>query len=326
MKKRKEQTKLNLNLDNSIKEKLTKRLLTVSLAATLASSVIAATPQTNYFNPNFSESTHYTIAHAGGGLVNEKGKLETYLNCEESFYKYYEDGTRMFEYDLIFSSDGELIGIHNYEYFDGHSFKNRVSYDEYINTKIAGKYTGMTSQKLLDLIEKYPDCKFIIDTKEKNDYAVYEKFISEAEERNIDISKSVLPFVSSEEMLNQLENRYNFEEYMFTNYKKNYSTNKLLEIFESNDKIKYLHVFYYDFVKLDIDKINKTGIRVFAHMDKSDLFENFALEYGCSGFFTDDTTENYFLENNKSALNDKFNLKNQTIYVSLANEQEMQLN
>mgnify|MGYP004639712069 CR=1 FL=1 len=297
--------KEKLEIVDEKKQKIKKARFFAGAVLLSVALLTQATPAKVYENHNLTEDLKYTIAHAGGGLETSDGKFRKYLNCEESFYKYYENGTRMFEYDLVFTSDNELVGTHKFEYLDGYSLNNRISYEDYLNTKIADEFTGITADKILDLIEKYPDTKFVIDTKEKDDYKVYEKLIEDAEEKGVDISKNVLPFVSSKEMLSKLEKRYNFEEYLFTNYKQNYTTDQLVEIFKSNDKIKYLHIFFYDFVKLDLKKINSMGIRVFAHMDKSDK-TMYPIDYGCSGVFTDDMTENYFSENCKDFLFEKF--------------------
>lgn len=262
-------------------------IFTISLTFSLA-------PRKTYVNSGISPSYSYVVAHAGGALeVN--GKTLKYLNSVEGFQKYYADGTRMFEYDLVFSKEGKLVATHKFEYFDGYSMKNPIPYETYTQTKIAGKFEGMTEDKLFEVIEENPDCKFIIDTKEKNETNVYERIVELAKEKEVDISKSILPFVTSKEMLEDINKMYDFEEIMLTNYKKNYTTRELLHIIDSCDKIQYLHIFPVDFINIDINEINKKGIRVFAHMDKRNKART-ALDYGCTGIFSDDISENEFKE------------------------------
>lgn len=277
----------------------------VSAAILVFNTAMHLAPQRCYTNSEVTPYSTYTIAHGGGSLRNDKGITKKYLNCVDSFYAYYEDGTRMFEYDLVFSKDGKLIGTHQYEYLKGYSLENPISYEYYVNTKIAGKYRGMTDDILFDLIKNYPDCRFLIDTKEEDHYAIYKHLIDKAEQENVDISHAIIPFISSKEMLNLLDNRYDFEEYMFTNYKEYYNTQELIDIIDSNDKIKFLHVFPIDLFRVDLGEINKKGIRVFAHMDKANIFL-IPLAYGCSGIFTDDITEDYFKEHYEDYLLNKF--------------------
>lgn len=262
----------------------------------------------HYLNPMLDDNEYFTVAHGGGSLLDDKGKKQKYLNCLESFYHFYENGTRIFEYDFVFSKDNKLIGTHKYEYLDGYSKKNPILYDDYLKTKIAGKYTGMTLDTLFYLIKNFPDCKFVIDTKEDDEFKVYEQIIERAEKENIDISKQILPFVTSEKFLNLLENRYNFNEIMFSNYKANYGTKEIVDIIEKYPKINYIHIFFYDFFKLDIQRINRLGKRVFVHMDKYNK-GMMPINYGCSGFFSDDINENFFKQNCKEYLLEKFNPK-----------------
>ena len=58
-------------------------------------------------------------------------------------------------------------------------------------------------------------------------------------------------------------------------------------------KINYLHIFPTDLSRIEVNEFNKLGIRVFAHMDNSPVF-HLALDYGCTGIFSDDITEDSF--------------------------------
>lgn len=277
-------------------------------------------PNIKYVNPGFSSDSKFVVAHAGGALEVD-GKMKSYLNSVEGFNKYYADGTKMFEYDFVFSEEGKLVGSHNYEYLSSHSAKDRITYEEFLKTKIAGEFEGMTEEKLLDLIEENPDCKFILDTKEKNPIKVYERIINLANERNVDISSSILPFVSSKEMLKKINKLYDFKEIMFTNYKESYSTRDLLNIIDSCDKIKYVHIFPIDFFMLDINEINKRGIRVFAHMDESNKTRT-ALQYGCTGIFSDDISENEFRKKHYDFMVSKLSISHESVLVPKKSEEE----
>lgn len=245
-----------------------------------------------YVNPGIDENTKFVVAHAGGGLSVD-GNTKKYLNVVEAVDYHYARGTRMFEIDFVFSKENELIGTHRYEYLKGYNNKNRIEYEEYKNKLILDKFHGLTSERLFDLMEKYPDAKFIIDTKESDPFLIYEKLIKDAVEYGIDLKDKIIPFVSSNDMLDKLENIYKFDEMMFTNYKARLNTDELLSIIKGNERIKFLHIFPTDFSRIEINEFNKLGIRVFAHMDHSPVF-HLALDYGCTGIFSDDITEESF--------------------------------
>ena len=245
-----------------------------------------------YVNPGIDENTKFVVAHAGGGMTID-GKTRKYLNVVEGVEHNYAHGTRMFEIDFAFSKENELVGTHRYEYLKGFSDKNRIGIEEYKNKLILDKFHGLTSERLFELMQKYPDAKFIIDTKENEPFLVYEKLIEDANSYGINLKESVIPFVSSKNMLEKIDAAYDFDEIMFTNYKSNLNTDQLLEIVKSNKKIKYLHIFPIDFSRIEVNEFNKLGIRVFAHMDNSPVF-HLALDYGCTGIFSDDITEDSF--------------------------------
>lgn len=293
---KKQKYKFSGLLKNQDKQKeLRKKVVIAGVIAIFAVSLsFSLAPRKTYANPGISSSASYVVAHAGGALECD-GKTLNYLNSVEGFEAYYADGTRMFEYDFVFSKEGKLVATHKFEYFDNYSFKNPIPFETYAQTKIAGKFEGMTEEKLFELIKENPDCKFIIDTKEKSETKVYERIIEIAKEKEIDISKSILPFVTSREMLDDVNKMYDFDEIMLTNYKENYNTKELLNIINSCNKIKYLHIFPTDFFKIDINEINRKGVRVFAHMDKRNTART-ALDYGCTGIFSDDISENNFKE------------------------------
>ena len=300
---------------NGGKTKLNKiKLCCLTMATVLVGTIsINLCPNEFYTNPGVDSQTNYVVAHAGGALEVD-GKEKKYLNSLEGFYHHYSNGTKMFEFDLVFSSDDKLVGIHKYEYHKDYNFRNPISYSEYVNTKIAGQFTGVTEENLFTLIDQYPECKFIIDTKENDELSVYKRIIDIAKNKNIDISNCVVPFVSSKEMLLNLEKIYNFNEIMFTNYKKYYSTKQLLNIIDDCKKIKYLHIFPIDFFSVDIEKINQKGVRVFAHMDKENKLRT-PLKYGCTGVFSDNITENDFKKEHYEFLMNKLTkIQNQVIY------------
>ena len=289
-----------------------KKSALISITLYVIAVLSAILPKNKYINPGVNEKTNFVVAHAGGAMENG-GKTKKYLNSVEGFVANYKDGTRMFEYDFVFSKEGKLVGTHKFEYLSGYSLENRIPYDQYMKTKIDGKFTGITEEKLFDLIRSYPDAQFIIDTKEKDPFLVYSRIIDLAKEKNIDISSSIIPFVFSEKMLDLLNEKYDFKEMMYSNYKNHKTTKELLNIIKDCSKIKYLHIFPYDFLFKDIDQFNKLGIRVFAHMDKSDVGRT-ALAYGCTGIFSDDISEKEFKQKHYSFLKSKLGCENNFSY------------
>ena len=105
------------------------------------------------------------IAHAMGGIDGQD-----YTNSREAFEQNYKKGYRVFEVDLRQTSDGVLVGRHDWRKNDRDSFggKNIPTAEEYLNSRIDGKYTPLSFEDVLLLAEEYPDVYFMTDTKQGN--------------------------------------------------------------------------------------------------------------------------------------------------------------
>ena len=132
--------------------------------------------------PEFNWENYNIITHALGGLDGY-----TYLNSRESFINHYDKGCRFFEVDLSQTSDGVWVCRHNWKepmgQWEGDK-KKVLSAEEFLNTPIYGKYTPMSFEDLLKLLDEYPDAFVTIDSKQYSvrnyqrtleDYAQYQE-------------------------------------------------------------------------------------------------------------------------------------------------------
>ena len=114
--------------------------------------------------PEFNWENYNIITHALGGLDGY-----TYLNSRESFINHYDKGCRFFEVDLSQTSDGVWVCRHNWKepmgQWEGDK-KKVLSAEEFLNTPIYGKYTPMSFEDLLKLLDEYPDAFVTIDSRQ----------------------------------------------------------------------------------------------------------------------------------------------------------------
>lgn len=103
------------------------------------------------------------IVSHGFGAVDEK----TVLNCREGFEAMYAQGVRAFEVDLRMTSDQKVVLRHDWRagWQEGIRETSIPTLEEFLNTPILDKYTPMSFQDLLLLMEEYPDICIITDTK-----------------------------------------------------------------------------------------------------------------------------------------------------------------
>lgn len=146
--------------------------------------------------PEFSWENYTVMAHALGGL---DGK--TYLNSKESFIKFYEQGCRLFEVDLVKTSDGVWVCRHSWNsslgQWEGEG-KQVMSAETFLSTPLYGKYTPMSFKELLLLLKEYPDAFILLDSKQ---YSVrnYQRTLEDYSEY-LEIAKAV----DAEHVLGQL--------------------------------------------------------------------------------------------------------------------------
>lgn len=171
------------------------------------------------------------ILHAGGGIDGY-----SYMNSQETFLYYYNNGYRYFEYDLKLSSDGRLIGTHAGENIESSEIVNfdDVTYDEFKKLRLVNGYTPVNEEWLMDTIINYPDIKIVVDAKSntiEEDAAVVQRFEQLEKIYNYDVSANIIPEVFSLEMWNILKKTTTFYKYLFSHYKVYYNVDMILDYF-----------------------------------------------------------------------------------------------
>ena len=107
-------------------------------------------------------SQERVITH-GLGAVGER----TVLNCLEGFQAMYAQGVRVFEADLRMTSDQKVVLRHDWRkgWQRGIRETSIPTLEEFLNAPILGKYTPLSFQDLLLLMEEYPDICIVTDSK-----------------------------------------------------------------------------------------------------------------------------------------------------------------
>lgn len=239
-------------------------------------------------------SSHNTlmIAHAGGGIIEEDAR---YLNSLEGVTEHYNNGTRVFEFDFMFTSDFEIIAMHNFEtelYGEGWSFDNRISLTEFEGLQVKGLYTPLTFNDILNLMVKYPDMILIIDTKETGDnlFLLYDQLNAQMFNKDLDLINRVIPQLYDEDMYKYLEEKFNYSEYILTLYKLDLSNSEVIELLQTYNKIKYITIsqnrddrfsliWNLQFRGIDVD--------IYIHTINSEIKAFFYEAIGAEGIYSD---------------------------------------
>lgn len=218
------------------------------------------TPE-NFFLPEL-------VAHAGGGINGL-----TYTNSQEALDQSYQLGFRFFELDFNWTSDGQLILIHDWQE------KAEQSLAEFKQPEITGDLTLLTLDDLLIWLEKRQDAYIITDVKDKNLAAL--KVISQKAQH---LQSQIIPQI------------YRFYEYagvrklgydkiIFTAYKHNYLAASLISFFKRHDLLA---------VTIPLERaltlapqLTKTPIFIFTHTVNDRNLAEQLKKQGVNGFYTD---------------------------------------
>jgi hypothetical protein len=111
--------------------------------------------------PNYTE---YFIAHAGGAL---DGLI--YTNSVEALDLSYSKGCRLFELDLILTSDDKIVAAHDWNYYKtiagylGIIDNTPLTEQEFLSYKIYEKYTPLNMEGINNWFRAHPTATLITD-------------------------------------------------------------------------------------------------------------------------------------------------------------------
>jgi len=115
-------------------------------------------------NLNTGVENDFVIAHAGGAIEGFN-----YTNSLEALNHAYDQGVRLFEMDILETSDGKLIAAHTWKDFKeminykGEIDESPLTEEEFINSKIHNKFTPMNMDRINEWFKNHPDAILITD-------------------------------------------------------------------------------------------------------------------------------------------------------------------
>ncbi|MBP2001736.1 glycerophosphoryl diester phosphodiesterase [Paenibacillus shirakamiensis] len=170
---------------------------------------------------------HSVVSHAMGAI-----KGHTITNSYEAFIANYEKGVRNFEMDFTFTSDGHLVGRHDWseglnkllgqdQQLKAQGIQGRLTYEQFMRTDVNGLYKPLAWEDVLNLLVKYPDIYIITDTKENKpeEYRrVMEAMVSTARQKDPSVLDRIVPQIYSQPMWDELQSIYPFKQVIYTLY------------------------------------------------------------------------------------------------------------
>ena len=110
------------------------------------------------------------IAHAGGGLPHE-GQLLDYTNSREALDHAYEQGHRLFELDFQWTTDRQLVALHDWDKTFRKLFHGEprpLSRAEFLELESNFGLQQMDLTAVLEWLSEHPDSRIVTDIKGNN--------------------------------------------------------------------------------------------------------------------------------------------------------------
>ena len=143
---------------------------------------VKAYPNEHNNIPNIIGNSGGLIAHAGGGINGLK-----YTNSLEAMEQSIEHGFKMVELDLLISSDGRIVAVHDWKTFHEMTNSNNtgsISSKEFESKIIHDKYKTLNISTAIDILDKN-DVVLVTD-KIKN-LALLSKYIIDKDKSIIEV-------------------------------------------------------------------------------------------------------------------------------------------
>lgn len=184
----------------------------------------------NYFKAIKKESY---LAHALGG-INKKD----YTNSLEALENSYKSGIKLYEVDVKLTSDDRLICVHGFKEDDYVNLfeleypgqNTELSYDEFMNLKIRGKYTPLDIESFIRFMKQHEDIYVMVDIGKRNkEYTkkVYEIIVKVANNDESILNRLIVGGQTTQ-MIQAVKEVYNFKLInLYWSYKENRTDKKI---------------------------------------------------------------------------------------------------
>lgn len=244
-------------------------------------------------------AAHRVVAHAMGGIYDK-----TYTNSQDAFIANYEQGTRVFEADLMLTRDDRLVARHEWtanmskllgqqETLPADKQGSVLTHEEVMSTPILQIYSPLDIDKIIDLMLLYPDAYIVTDTKETDPELVTKQFqmiVEAAQKKDPALLQRIVPQIYNRDMLDVVNQVYAFPEVIFTLYQTQ-DSDEVVIAFARETGVD-ITMPATRATKGFVRNLKKAGVRVYVHTVNDEQEISDLARIGVYGFYTDFVPEN----------------------------------
>lgn len=250
----------------------------------------------NYSELNYDwiQNNRY-IAH---GLGEYNGMTVT--NSLEAFQESYNKGIRVFEVDILFTNDYELILKHDWSkgwLKDTNFRKEEINNLPKSITEMKAainSYTVLSFDDLCNLMLDYHDIYIVTDTKDTNSSGngeIFKYIIQHAKVIDESILNRLIIQIYNEEMYYEIRNIYDFKSIIYTLYQTTDNSAKILDFIQRTG-IKVVTMPEYKMEYNFLRDLNNLNVFVYVHTINDEDVAIRLLQNGVYGFYTDRLSTN----------------------------------
>lgn len=233
------------------------------------------------------------IAHALGGI---NGMSNT--NTFEAMQGSYKNGFRLFEVDILPTSDGKLAVTHNYYEFLSERYGRPIPAEktneiptkaEFMSHRVRGMYEPMEFEKLISIMSANKDIYIITDTKVTDPIQAksqFDEIVRVVKEVDPSVLDRIIPQIYNESMYDTVMSSHPFKSMIYTLYSTSTTNSRALE-FATSKGIKVVTIPPERITKEYMDSFNAYGVKVYTHTINNAEEAQRLLDMGVYGFYTD---------------------------------------
>lgn len=234
------------------------------------------------------------IAHGFGAIDGHP-----VTNSLEAFEYNYNRGYRLFETDLILTSDNMLVARHDWNpymfaYLGQNAAKDQydrpLSLKEFKELKIHGKYHPLDVRDIVKLLQTYPDAYIITDTKGLKEEKIRNTFkvlVETVLQEDPDVLDRFIPQIYNRKMYKIIKEYYDFNHVIYTLYQSLDSEDEIVN-FALENNIQAVTLSENRVNQKFIKRLSDHGIYTYIHtINIYDIAQLYVNQVGLSGVYSD---------------------------------------
>lgn len=223
-----------------------------------------------------------------GGILGD-----TYTNSYEAFLLNYQLGQRVFEVDLVLTTDGVTVAEHDGPAWQEHTTGTDdldFTYDNFVSHLAYDKYHRLDAEDILQIMQQYPDIYLVTDSKYSDSdrvHAQFSEFVRLAESIDPSVLDRIIIQIYNPKMLDYVMDVYPWKSIIYTLYADpNWTPENVLEFVQTSG-VKFITMWSYLVTPEIVDLWSPAGLKIAAHTVNDLATAHHLRDLGADVIYTD---------------------------------------